>query len=180
MKIDNSFERYFGKENDPNYKRYAYSVSHLFGKVLDVGCGDGFGAYLMTKNNLITKITGIDINKEAVMKAESNVDYHKALFYIMDASYMKYDDYTFDSVHCGQTLEHVKDDEQVIKEIARVVRRRAVFSVPICGGISEQHVREYRNAAQVYELIGQYFRMVSSRSFIDQKRQERLVIIAER
>jgi ubiquinone/menaquinone biosynthesis C-methylase UbiE len=179
MKTDNSWDRYFGKVNDPGYKRYAYSVSYLFGTVLDIGCGDGFGIYLMNKQNVIKKITGIDNQTEAIQKARMNLKGIDVTIVKADAENIPFDNNSFDCVHCGQTLEHVKDDEKVIKEIKRVVRKRAVFSVPINGGISDQHIREYTELS-IIKLLSSYFKIISTKIFIDEKKHKRLVLIAEK
>jgi ubiquinone/menaquinone biosynthesis C-methylase UbiE len=171
MKIDNSFERYIKNGND----RYAYSISHLFGEVLDVGCGDGYGIYLMKKNKDITNIFGIDIQDEAIKLAKKNIPGAKVLK--AEAENLPFENNSFDCVHCGQTLEHVKYDMKVIEEIKRVVRNRIVFSVPINGGLSEQHVRKYTEK-QFTDLIGEYFKVVSKKLFAD--KHNRLVLIAEK
>jgi ubiquinone/menaquinone biosynthesis C-methylase UbiE len=86
-------------------------------------------------------------------------------------------DNSFDSVHCGQTLEHVKDEQQVISEIKRVTRGIAIISVPINGGISAQHLRQYDNRTILKALEGS-FNILSMKMFHD-GRHKRLVLIAE-
>jgi ubiquinone/menaquinone biosynthesis C-methylase UbiE len=179
MKIDDSWNRYYGQEDSPGYKRYAYAVSHLFGSVLDVGCGDGFGIMLMNKENAIKKITGIDAQIEAIQIAKMNLKGIDATVLKAEAENIPFNGNSFDCVHCGQTLEHVKDDRQALKEIRRVVRNRVVFSVPINGGLSEEHVREYKTQKQFINLIGQYFNVTSKRIFRD-GRCNRLVLITEK
>jgi len=178
MKTDDSWNRYYGQENSPGYKRYGFAVSHLFGEVLDVGCGDGFGMYLMDKNKSITNIFGIDIQNEAIKMLKKNIPGAKVMK--ASAEELPFTNNSFDCVHCGQTLEHVKNDEQVISEIERVVKCRAVFSVPINGGISEQHVREYKNEKQIEDKIKKYFNIISKKIFIDGENHKRLVLIAEK
>lgn len=182
MKIDNSFERYLNNPGDENYRRYQYAVSHLFGSVLDVGCGDGFGAYMMTKNKDIRTIFAIDNDDRCIDKAIKNQNLHNKsehhiIFSVNNAEKLEYSDGAFDCVHCGQTLEHVADDHQAIKEIYRVTKRRAVFSVPLYGGISEQHKREYTYESFV-NLIGLYFTIISVKMFAG--KYNRVVIVAEK
>lgn len=177
MKIDNSFERYLNKKDDPNYRRYQYAVSKLYGSVLDVGCGDGFGAYLMSKNKKITNIVAIDNQGKAIEKARQNLVNKKVFTYTGDAESLLFNDNFFDSVHCGQTLEHVKDDKKVVEEICRVTKKRAVFSVPIMGGISAQHVRQY-DSRSIIQLLTGYFNIVSMKMFAG--KHNRIVIVAEK
>jgi len=176
MKVDNSYERYIKTGND----RYEYSVSHLFGKVLDVGCGDGYGILLMNKECAIKKVTGIDIQPEAIREAMTNLKGIDVTIVKAEAENIPFPYNSFDSVHCGQTLEHVKDDEKVLKEIQRVVRKRVVFSVPINGGRSEQHIREYKTEKEFNDLISKYFKVVSTKIFVDEKKHKRIVVIANK
>ena len=179
MKTDNSWDRYHDREDSPGRKRYDYAVSHLFGSVLDVGCGDGFGMYLMNKNIAVKSVTGIDIQAEAVEKAKTNLHGLNLTIVKADAENIPFHNNSFDCVFCGQTLEHVKDDRKVINEIRRVIKRRVVFSVPINGGISQQHVREYKSEKEFIDLISQYFKTKSTRIFNDGK-YKRLVVVAEK
>jgi len=179
MKADNSWHRYYGRKDSPGYKRYAYAVSHLFGSVLDVGCGDGFGIMLMNKVNAIKRITGIDVQTEAIQSAITNLKGIDATILKGEAENIPFPGNSFDSVHCGQTLEHVKDDRKVLHEIRRVVKKRVVFSVPINGGLSEQHVREY-DGKSIINLLSGYFNISSMKMFTDEKKHKRLVIVAEK
>jgi ubiquinone/menaquinone biosynthesis C-methylase UbiE len=139
--------------------------------VLDVGCGDGYGIYLMKKNKLITNIFGIDIQDEAIKRAIRNTE---SKIIKADAEDLPFHSKSFDCVHCGQTLEHVMDADKVMSEIQRVARARVVISVPINGGISEQHVREYTEE-QIKDLISKYFRIVETKLFTG--KHKRLVLI---
>jgi ubiquinone/menaquinone biosynthesis C-methylase UbiE len=180
MKIDNSWNRYFGKENDPGYKRYAYSVSQLFGSVLDIGCGDGFGIYLMNKQSVIKKITGIDNQTEAIQKAKINLKGIDAMILKADVENIPFPNNSFDCIHCGQTLEHVEDDKKAIQEIHRVVRKRVVFSIPVNGGRSEQHVREYKSEKDFFDLISGYFKVIKAKTFVDNEKHIRIVLVTEK
>jgi len=172
MKVDNSYERYIKTGND----RYEYSVSHLFGSVLDVGCGDGYGIYLMFKNKEIADVIGIDTQIEAVERAIINIPGAKVM--IGNAADMPFPGETFDSVHCGQTLEHVEDMEKVLSEIKRVVKSKVVLSVPIKGGLSDQHVKEFKSVEEFRDLISKYFRVLSIKVF--REKYKRVVIVAEK
>lgn len=177
MKIDNSFDRYFGRTADINYQRYEYSVSKLFGDVLDIGCGDGFGIYLMKSNHCIESIIGIDINKEAIRRAKTKLNGMAPHLMTGDVLDLPFHNDSFDSVHCGQTLEHVKDDIKAIEEIYRVTRGIVVISVPIKGGISEQHLREY-DEMRIINLMSKYFKIINTKMFAG--KYKRLVLIGQK
>ena len=181
VKVDASWDRYYNNEEAISYKRYKYSVSHLFGSVLDVGSADGFGAFLMTKNEKISDVVGIEIQEDAINKSLENLGGIKNVRIVKGyAEKMDFDDNSFDSVHCGQTLEHVFDDELCVKEIHRVVKDTAVFSIPIMGGISLMHVREYKTIQEFKDLIIPYFTIVEEKIFVDEKGQQRVVLVTRK
>lgn len=165
VKADESWDRYL----DPSEKRqafrerYDYSVNKLYGDVLDVGCSDGFGMYLMSKNPEIKTITGLEIHDKAILSAQANL---KGIGKIVKGigEDMPFKE-KFDCIHCGHTLEHVFDDVKVLSEIRRLLKGIAVISVPIRGGISLQHVREY-TVEGFTGLIKEHFDIIESRSFM--------------
>jgi len=182
VRVDESWDRYYnGSENLIAIQRYEYSIDRLYGKVLDVGSADGFGAYLMSLNPKIKKIIGIEIQERAINKSNKNLEDISNVEIIKGiVEEMPFEDNAFDSVHCGQTLEHVFDDSLAVKEIHRVVKDLAVFSVPIMGGISAQHVREYKTIQQFKDLLTPYFSIVDEKLFIDEKGHKRIVIEAKK
>jgi ubiquinone/menaquinone biosynthesis C-methylase UbiE len=176
VKVDQSWNRYYNNKNCISYQRFMYCISKLYGNVLDVGSADGFGAYLMSKNINIKHITCLEIQDKAIKEAKKNL---KGIYNIEIvkgiAEEISYFDNSFDSVFCGETLEHVFDDVQTVKEIYRVVKDLVIFSIPIKGGISLQHVREY-TLEEFDNLIEKYFKIVSIKLFINEKNIKELVI----
>jgi len=160
VRVDESWNRYFDNVNVRGYKRYSFCVSYLYGSVLDVGSGDGFGAYMMSKNDKIKEITCLEVQDKAIEKARKNMTTISIVKGI--AEHMPFPDKNFDSVHCGATMEHVFDDKMAMKEIHRVVKDVVVFSIPIYGGISLQHVREYSEDS-FKELTGLYFDIIEEK-----------------
>ena len=166
VKADISWKRYFNptEKRRSMRDRYDYSMSKLCGNVLDVGCSDGFGIYLMSLNPKITHITGIEIHDKALTEARKNLKGIKNIKLVKGiGEEMPFEG--FDSIHCGHTLEHVFDDEAVLREIRRLLRGTAVISVPINGGISLQHVREYTTAGFV-SLVDKYFEIIDMKAFV--------------
>ena len=166
---DEFFDRHINKENAGNKElnRLKYSVSKLYGNVLDVGSADGSGAYLMSENKNIDHITCLEIQDKAIEKAKKNLKGINNIEIIKGiAEKINYPDNSFDSIHCGATLEHVMDDEAAVREISRVAKDLVVFSVPIRGGISLQHVREYASIEEVENLISLYLKIINQKMFI--------------
>lgn len=167
VKADVSWERYINPTEKRKVirERYDYSVSKLYGNVLDVGCGDGFGMYLMSQNPDITHIIGLEIHDKALKEANKNLSGIENVMIVKGIGEDIPFNEMFDCIHCGHTLEHVFDDTAVLLEIRRLLRGVAVISVPINGGLSLQHVREYTIEGFTAQ-VSEYFNIIESRSFI--------------
>jgi len=165
--INESWNRYMNPKGDNILarKRYDYSISKLFGNILDVGSGDGFGAYLMSKNPRINHITCLEIQDKAIKKAQKNLKGIKNITMIKGIGEDMPFEKRFDSIHCGSTLEHAFDDRAILKEIKRLLKGIAVISVPIHGGISLQHIREYKSNEEFLNLLEEYFEIISYKLF---------------
>jgi len=85
-------------------------------KILDVGCG--IGMFLKQFKNLGADVFGVDLDKEKVEIAKKkfpNVFHSKA-------EKMPFRKSTFDIICLHEVIEHVEDDQQVIKECFRVLK----------------------------------------------------------
>jgi len=157
-KADQSWARYM----DITPERYTYAIDQLYGDVLDVGAGDGFGAYLMQQNKNIDSITCIEIQDESIDKMRLNLDNITIIKDVIECIEL---DKKFDSVYCGHTLEHVEDLDRALIGIKRHAKDRVVISVPINGGISHIHVREFKKIEDVKDELSKYFDLISFRVF---------------
>ncbi|ONK15973.1 bifunctional 2-polyprenyl-6-hydroxyphenol methylase/3-demethylubiquinol 3-O-methyltransferase UbiG [Streptomyces sp. MP131-18] len=90
--------------------------------VLDIGCGGGLLAEEFSRAGC--RVTGIDPSRTSLAAAgehakESGLDieYKHAV-----AERLPFPDNSFDLVYCCDTLEHVTDTDQAIREVARVLR----------------------------------------------------------
>src|SRR3989338_4535203 len=130
------------KEIDPAFRRRATilvrELDALPGmKVLDVGCGRGFYETLLSIEYSKLQLTGIDSNDSYLKQAKSRNQRlprgNKAQFLKEDAAGMKFKNGSFDRVICTEVLEHIGQDESVLKEIRRVDRKGgvALFTVPV-------------------------------------------------
>lgn len=95
--------------------------------VLDLGCAGGFMAEAMTA--LGARITGIDPAAAAIAAAKSHAASNG-----LDIAYdigvgeaLPYTAGTFDAVVCVDVLEHVVDLNEVLAEVARVLRPDGLF-----------------------------------------------------
>ena len=93
--------------------------------VLDAGCGQGVvGCYLAAKNDI--QLTGITITPHEVKSASNRAKEwgvaEKARFLLADYAKTPFEDATFDRIYTTESLSHAPDVNQVIKELARILK----------------------------------------------------------
>ena len=141
-------------------KAYHVANPYVKGKLLELGCGEGRGVELLAP--LADSYTGIDKIKNITdVLAKKYPDYSFA-----DGVFppFPYADNSFDTIVTFQVIEHVKYDEEFIKEIYRVLKKggQALITTPnIKMTLSRNpwHEREY-TAEQLEQLCLKYFAKV--------------------
>ncbi|MEW6044624.1 MAG: class I SAM-dependent methyltransferase [Thermoproteota archaeon] len=91
-------------------KEVLKQISWKSKKVLDVGCGTGFFAYLVAKRG--GKVLGIDYSEKAIAIAKSQYFHTNLEFRKMDVSKVKE---KFDVIVSNGTLEHMDDPFKTLK-----------------------------------------------------------------
>ena len=91
--------------------------------VLDVGCGNG--AYVLKLADRY-KMFGVDIQHFETWNTMPH------LFSISDASELKFQDNSFDTVLSFETLEHLAEPKKALKEYYRICRKNLILTVPNC------------------------------------------------
>jgi len=115
------------------------------GKMLDCGCG--LGMYQKKMRQMSPQVWAMDIQ-------ENNLKYCRRQKLITntgirgDTSFLPFAAGAFDVVLCSEVIEHISDDRQAVRELARVLKPggRLIISVPVPpGNIDEDaygHKRE--------------------------------------
>ncbi len=144
--------------------RYALAKSLAKGKrVLDFGCGTGYGSALMAE--VATHVTALDIDAPALAWARenhraANIDFqrHADLGATLPAK-------SFDMVTCFEMIEHVDHATQkaAVASIARLLTDEGLLlistpnhAVTALYGANPYHIREM-NEAEFNELLGPHF-----------------------
>ena len=134
--------------------------------VLDVGCGGGILAEEFAKRG--ANVTGIDLSERALQTARDHAATNtlRICYELGKAEDLPVGNGQFDAVVCADCLEHVDDLEQVIGQIARVLKgggtfcydtfnRNLLSRVLIAWLLDRRLRREYRNlnvSEQVYAI----------------------------
>jgi ubiquinone/menaquinone biosynthesis C-methylase UbiE len=154
IKMDEGVMRYFNKNHRKHsYLKYRFSwiIPKIIGKkVLEVGMGDGLGIILYTQIKEVEEIYAIDVCPFVLKATKKNIldklgkmdNIHLSK---MIAEDMTFEDNSFDCVSLCETLEHVYDAQETLKQIHRVLKPggRLVLTVPHGGKTSKAHLRVF-------------------------------------
>jgi len=116
--------------------RYTWANEHISGIVLDVPCGMGWGASLLTNAKAVI---GIDNNREALVKARTL--FPRTIFVLDNMRNVNLPDACFDSIICFEGYEHLERGDQyiLIEELYRAVKPSGVvlLTVPIAENVGD-------------------------------------------
>lgn len=87
-------------------------------RVLDIGCGTGYGTKILGEEN---KVYGIDISRKAVDYAKKV--YPDAQYVCCSAEKLVFDDNSFEAITAFEIIEHVGSPRKVLDEIYRVLKK---------------------------------------------------------
>ena len=136
--------------------RYALAMELAAGKkILDIACGEGYGANLLAAKAAL--VTGMDIDKTTIEKAKKKYNKENIIFKESRAENISANDCEFDLVVSFETIEHLSDHESMLKEIKRVLKPGGllVISTPDKKVYADQ--RGYKNPFHQKELYQDEF-----------------------
>src|SRR6266508_2917847 len=109
----------------PIFRRMGLEIRNK--DVLEIGCGNGYGAYLINLKSPRSYI-GLDLMEEQIEKARQR--YPKYQFLVQDAADLsQFADASKDVVIIFGVLHHIPEWRKVIDEIKRVLRPKGSFFV---------------------------------------------------
>ncbi len=88
--------------------------------LLDMGCSTGFMTKLYARR--FRRVTGIDIDKEAVVFAGTHNRGTNIRYLVSDCLHTGFESESFDVICCTQIYEHVPDAMQLMNEIGRLLK----------------------------------------------------------
>ena len=101
--------------------RYMFAVDQAAGcRVLDIASGEGYGSAALAQ--VASSVVGVDIAEDAIAHATAQYTAQNLRFVQGSVTAIPSADAAFDLVVCFETLEHVHDQEQAVREMRRVLR----------------------------------------------------------
>lgn len=94
--------------------RYLFAREYCYGRVLDAGCGFGYGAYLLSKSEKVSRVLGVDASKEVITYAKSMYSGKKVSFCCSDLRQVNLREHSFDCVALIECLEHLPTSEAML------------------------------------------------------------------
>lgn len=135
-----------------HWHRYHYISAFVAGKaVLDVACGEGYGAALISK--AAHTVDGVDISSDAIRHAKErysargNLTFHEA-----SCAALPFADATFDVVVSFETIEHIHEQTAFLDEVKRVLKADGLFIISSPNKAEYTDKRQYQNEFHVSEL----------------------------
>lgn len=111
--------------------RYSGALDIVKDKVvLDIASGSGYGTKMLA--DVAKKVYGVDVNEVAVNYARKHYDRNNLEYKVGDGESIPLDDNSVDVVVTFETIEHIKDYAQFVKEVKRVLKPDglAIVSTP--------------------------------------------------
>lgn len=115
--------------------RYHFAARHLRpGKVLDIACGVGYGAYelLLHRGDDISLIIAVDISASALEYARKRY-YNEKILFIQEDAHIYYSRLRFNTIISLETIEHLPDPEKFVQRLWSMLSDKGVLiiSVPV-------------------------------------------------
>lgn len=171
--LENTGERVIPEDARKGFARInlvRHKVAHLYAireiraaeRVLDVGCGTGYGSAMMAAR--MGEVVGIDSSPETISWARSKHRAENLKFLAMPATALNFPDGHFDAAYSIQVIEHIEDIDLVLAEVVRVLRPGGKFIVATPNRVTYSpegmhniyHVREY-SAEELEILLATFF-----------------------
>ena len=149
---------------------YNAASNSIKGNVLEVGCGEGYGISLLApKADSHMAVDKFATNVDAYSTAFSHVKFRQ-----MSVPPLQFPDNTFDYIVTFQVIEHIEEDEQMVAEMARVLKPggKMIMTTPnIKMSLTRNpwHVREY-TVEQLETLLQRHFSVVDMQGVYGNKK----------
>ncbi|MBN1566210.1 MAG: methyltransferase domain-containing protein [Acidobacteria bacterium] len=135
-------------------------------EVLDLACGNGYGAALLARH--ARRVWALDLDDDTIQGACKNWQRDNLTFLRGNATQLPFRSGSIDVVVTMEALEHIKDQEELLREISRVSSANGVVLISTPNKAAYSDARQYVNPFHTRELypdefvslLKQHFRFV--------------------
>ena len=112
--------------------------------MLDIGCGEGRHIFGAMENFPDINCIGIDMDEPSIAKAVEGPEYFKSISnahvdFIKGSAYsLPFNDDSADLIVCSEVLEHLREYEEAVKEIDRVLKPGGVLLISVPSYLPEK------------------------------------------
>jgi len=128
--MEGTFKRFLPEEDPFELHRVKFAQTMIPKRniitVLDVGCGNGYLCSQLKRN--INAVSGIDLSKARIDDAKTR---YPAIMFLQGSAYdLPYDENSQDLVTAVETIEHLENPVEAVKELRRVSKKYVLITVP--------------------------------------------------
>lgn len=154
----------FSKNTIEHLHRYSIATEFIVDKfVLDIACGEGYGAFLMSKQ--ARKVYGVDISDEVILEAKKKYNKRNIEFLEGTTSKIPLSNNSIDIVVSFETIEHHDKHEEMMIEILRVMKSGGVLIISSPDRFNYSEVNNFKNPFHVKELFRDEFENLMAKYF---------------
>lgn len=148
-----------------HWHRYMVASRFCAGlSVLDVACGEGYGADLLA--DVAGTVTGVDISHEAIAHAQNRYrDKGNLTFMQGSCEKIPLPDNSIDVAVSFETIEHLELQEQFLKELKRVLKPAGLLLMSSPNKRLYSDARDYHNEFHVREMYRDEFEQLLQLDF---------------
>lgn len=144
--------------------RYALAMELLKGKkVLDIACGEGYGANLLS--SVAASVTGVDIDPAVISRATNTYRSPNLEFLTGSATELPVPADTYEAVVSFETLEHISQHEKMLAEIKRVLKPGGLLLISTPDKKNYSDRTGYKNPFHLKELYAEEFTALLEKYF---------------
>lgn len=157
----------YNEDTIAHLHRYAIALDYVRDKdVLDIACGEGYGSFLLSK--VSRSVTGVDIDESIINHAVDKYKYKGLNFIKGTATAIPIPASSIDVVVSFETIEHLKEHDEMLLEIKRVLRPTGLLIISSPNKKTYSDDRNFTNKYHVKELYYEEFLSLIKKNFKNQ------------
>lgn len=111
-----------------HYERYDFAKNYCKDKnVLDVASWSGYWSFALS--HVAKQVYWLDVSSDAITYCKEHIKNKNLTFVLWDGKKIPFDDNTFDIVVSFETIEHIIDYDNFLKEIKRVLKKNWILLI---------------------------------------------------